>query len=98
MKRSVAVPMFECEFKCHCGSVIGWHGPEALVTSQTGAHVHCRHCRSVWSVKRNGATLVEAGASFLLDLSAAESAEAGEGSQDYPPPMSGAQRGSESPQ
>lgn len=86
MRYHPTVPMFDCEFKCSCGSVIGWRGPEALVKSQTGAHVHCKHCRSVWSVTPAGATLVEADASFLLETSlrATESAEPASGDTGVP--------------
>lgn len=49
------VPMFDADFPCICGSVVGIKTRLAIVQSQTGAEVGCRHCQRRYRVTEKGA-------------------------------------------
>ena len=50
------VPMFEAEWYCTCGSVIGLKIAEAIAASQTGAYHRCHICGQRWIVTTANAT------------------------------------------
>ncbi len=48
-------PMFEADWKCFCGSIIGLKVALAYVQSDAGIQVSCKNCKQLFAVRPDGA-------------------------------------------